>query len=541
MITEAVRIRTDQQHGLDYMEKIIVMRENDKPDSYPEADFKYLNKSDIEDLCYRCLNKKVNVRKNKLKNSLITSIRSCVIWERVHDFQLGIESYQIKVLRRSSSIFTSVYVAVQKLKKTLARALVNLVNNSKLNNVGLLLEAEMKCFTSRRFTRREKDCFMSKRIKRISLGKILLELVLVTESAGSLNDATVYADVSTKAPNTTSPTINVVNLESTSPNQNGGDKVGNESANVPNDVDYGVWLPLALVDEVKFHDVPLVAHTLDGLNLMATKIGTPVMLDSYTNSMCLESWERSSYARILIEIKACNELSDLMVMAVPNLELSGYTKETIRIEYEWKPPRYSTCLIFGHSRVDCPKERVANKKDKCKGQTSGANDEGFIEVKKNKSGGNNGGTKNFTVSVKPKTQYRLTAKQSSEGTSLPKTTPFVGTSKTSTLGYNKESSSNKGNTFSLSNSFAALNGENLIIEEVSSVSMATTLGTQEEVQSSTPIVDKINVLENNWKKVDYLGDLGSGDEVEPVDNEMTTFWASKPTGIGYGLKSLLEQ
>ncbi|GKA31182.1 hypothetical protein Tco_0717487 [Tanacetum coccineum] len=30
-------------------------------------------------------------------NSLVTFIRSRVIWERVHDFQLGIESYQIKV------------------------------------------------------------------------------------------------------------------------------------------------------------------------------------------------------------------------------------------------------------------------------------------------------------------------------------------------------------------------------------------------------------------------------------------------------------
>ncbi|GJV36195.1 hypothetical protein Tco_1408672 [Tanacetum coccineum] len=30
-------------------------------------------------------------------NSLITFIRSRVIWKRVHDFQLGIESYQIKV------------------------------------------------------------------------------------------------------------------------------------------------------------------------------------------------------------------------------------------------------------------------------------------------------------------------------------------------------------------------------------------------------------------------------------------------------------
>nr|GEV85783.1 hypothetical protein [Tanacetum cinerariifolium] len=73
------------------------MRGNDKPDFFSEADFKYLNKNDIEDIYYLCLNMKVNYRENKLLNSLMTFIRSCVIWERVHDFQLGLESYQIKI------------------------------------------------------------------------------------------------------------------------------------------------------------------------------------------------------------------------------------------------------------------------------------------------------------------------------------------------------------------------------------------------------------------------------------------------------------
>ncbi|GJW91557.1 hypothetical protein Tco_0169110 [Tanacetum coccineum] len=94
---EEARVTIEQQHMLDYMEQIIVMRENDKPDSFSEADFKYLNKNDIEDIYYLCLNKKVNYRENKLLNSLMTFIRSRVIWERVHDFQLGIESYQIKI------------------------------------------------------------------------------------------------------------------------------------------------------------------------------------------------------------------------------------------------------------------------------------------------------------------------------------------------------------------------------------------------------------------------------------------------------------
>ncbi|GJS10511.1 hypothetical protein Tco_0367307 [Tanacetum coccineum] len=96
-ITEVVRVTIDQQHGMDYMEQIIVMRENNKPDSFSEVDFKYLNKNDIEDLYYLCLNKKVNFCENKLTNSFITFIKSCVIWEKVHDYQLGIKSYQIRV------------------------------------------------------------------------------------------------------------------------------------------------------------------------------------------------------------------------------------------------------------------------------------------------------------------------------------------------------------------------------------------------------------------------------------------------------------
>ncbi|GJT20419.1 hypothetical protein Tco_0890356 [Tanacetum coccineum] len=96
-ITEVVRIVTDHPHGLDFMEQILVMRANDKPDSFSETHFKYLNKNDIKDLYYLFRSKEINNRKVKLMNSLITFIRSCVIWERVHDFQLGIESYQIKV------------------------------------------------------------------------------------------------------------------------------------------------------------------------------------------------------------------------------------------------------------------------------------------------------------------------------------------------------------------------------------------------------------------------------------------------------------
>nr|GEV87960.1 hypothetical protein [Tanacetum cinerariifolium] len=199
---------------------------------------------------------------------------------------------------------------------------------------------------------------------------------------------------------------------------------------------------------VKIHEIQIVAFTADGLSLVDTKLGKPFFLDSYTSFMCLQSWGRMDYARAFIDIRANRELKEVMVIAIHNIEDDEDVLHSVRVEYEWKPSRCGTT-------------------DKGKGQTSRADDEGFIEVRKNKSGDNNYGTKNFTVSMKPKTQYRLKAKQLFEGMSNSlKMTPFVSTNKASTSCYNKESRSNKGNTFSLSNSYEALNDENLIIKEV---------------------------------------------------------------------------
>ncbi|GJW98917.1 hypothetical protein Tco_0180725, partial [Tanacetum coccineum] len=96
-IVEVFKVNIEQQHGLHFMKQIIVMRENEKLCSFSEAHFKYLNKNDIEDMYYLCLNKKINYREHKLLNSIHMFIKRCVIWERVHDFQLEIESYQVKI------------------------------------------------------------------------------------------------------------------------------------------------------------------------------------------------------------------------------------------------------------------------------------------------------------------------------------------------------------------------------------------------------------------------------------------------------------
>ena len=85
---------------------------------------------------------------------------------------------------------------------------------------------------------------------------------------------------------------------------------------------------------VKLHDVPIQVFEEDGINLIAPFIGKPIMLDSYTSSTCKDSWGRSSFARCLIEISSEADLVEVVTIGVPSLIGDGFTKDTIRVEYE---------------------------------------------------------------------------------------------------------------------------------------------------------------------------------------------------------------
>ncbi|GJU53678.1 hypothetical protein Tco_1227392, partial [Tanacetum coccineum] len=77
---------------------IVARRANDCIVSITEPDYKNLNKNNIEDIYLLIINGNVpDYADTGLLWSLSVFIRSSVIWERVHDFQLRIESYQQKV------------------------------------------------------------------------------------------------------------------------------------------------------------------------------------------------------------------------------------------------------------------------------------------------------------------------------------------------------------------------------------------------------------------------------------------------------------
>ncbi|GJY89100.1 putative reverse transcriptase domain-containing protein [Tanacetum coccineum] len=101
---------------------------------------------------------------------------------------------------------------------------------------------------------------------------------------------------------------------------------------------YGYFIGKRLAFPVAGLDAVLEGE--DGISLIASYLGKPIMLDSYTTTMCKESWGRSSFARCLIKINSEAKFTESITIGIPELEGPSFIKETIPVEYEWKPPRF---------------------------------------------------------------------------------------------------------------------------------------------------------------------------------------------------------
>ncbi|GJW17293.1 UDP-glycosyltransferase 76G1-like protein [Tanacetum coccineum] len=196
------------------------------------------------------------------------------------------------------------------------------------------------------------------------------------------------------------------------------------------------------------------------------------MLDSYTSSMCKDSWGRSSFARCLIEVNSEADLVDSVTIGIPSLTGDDFTKETIRVEYEWRPPRCDECKIFGHVHDHCPKKMVNPPivtTSNVVAPTVEKSNDGFQTVgkkkkRKGKSKSTNGGQ--FTgPSVKQTVRYEPKAT-----TIAPKkgATNVSNPSKSSSM-LKTADTSPKNDNFTTSNSFSALNDEEEDDEEVENV------------------------------------------------------------------------
>ncbi|GJZ03193.1 trichome birefringence-like protein 3 [Tanacetum coccineum] len=83
---------------------------------------------------------------------------------------------------------------------------------------------------------------------------------------------------------------------------------------------------------VKMHKVPVVAYYEDGLSLIATQVGRPIMLDTFTSEKCADPWGRLGFARALIEVGADKELKQEVTMAIHNEDEQQVNKQEKEVE-----------------------------------------------------------------------------------------------------------------------------------------------------------------------------------------------------------------
>nr|GEW85864.1 zinc knuckle CX2CX4HX4C [Tanacetum cinerariifolium] len=67
----------------------------------------------------------------------------------------------------------------------------------------------------------------------------------------------------------------------------------------------------------------------------------------------------SSFARCLIEVNSKADIVDVVIIGIPSLSGDDFIKETIRVEYEWRPPRCDICKKFCHVHDHCSKKVVS--------------------------------------------------------------------------------------------------------------------------------------------------------------------------------------
>ncbi|PWA81816.1 zinc knuckle CX2CX4HX4C [Artemisia annua] len=118
------------------------------------------------------------------------------------------------------------------------------------------------------------------------------------------------------------------------------------------------------------------------LSRIASRIGTPLIMDKVTTAMCEKGSGRANYARVLVEVDAAKGLVDSVEIWYRKLNRSM----CLKVEYAWQPPICSHCCVFGHSLEKCT-NRVSSDKEKIvKNDTYGQNNNRENDVQKNEDG-----------------------------------------------------------------------------------------------------------------------------------------------------------
>ncbi|KAK4381638.1 hypothetical protein Sango_2948000 [Sesamum angolense] len=109
---------------------------------------------------------------------------------------------------------------------------------------------------------------------------------------------------------------------------------------------------------IKLRHLPVELWTTDGLSTVASGIGKPLYLDAITRACT-----RLDFARVCVMLDISSKLPRYVIIMIP-LENGGESACKVDVEYEWLPPKCTSCHSLGHVTSACflhkpPKSAVA--------------------------------------------------------------------------------------------------------------------------------------------------------------------------------------
>ncbi|KAL8124516.1 hypothetical protein AgCh_012235 [Apium graveolens] len=93
------------------------------------------------------------------------------------------------------------------------------------------------------------------------------------------------------------------------------------------------------------------------------------MADSLTEQMCREATGRLSFAKMLIEVDARNQLPDNLFVHIMRDDGGDSVEVSLKVEYPWRPSWCTKCVKFGHSVHDCPILAGIKEQDNTRGKS----------------------------------------------------------------------------------------------------------------------------------------------------------------------------
>ncbi|KAL0288340.1 UNVERIFIED_CONTAM: hypothetical protein Sradi_7099100 [Sesamum radiatum] len=99
---------------------------------------------------------------------------------------------------------------------------------------------------------------------------------------------------------------------------------------------------------IKLRHLSVELWTTDGLSTVASGIGRPLYPDAITRACT-----RLDFARVCVMLNVNSKLPKHIVIMMPN-EHGGKSACKVDVEYEWLPPKCTSCTSLSHATKDCP-------------------------------------------------------------------------------------------------------------------------------------------------------------------------------------------